>query len=212
MLRANLSNDYFENRQDRYIWIKNCQGLCDFFASLIDIVSSFSFQVDKSGQLIYPEDKNHPIFSNREDFGKELSKKITNLMEDFNQKENQGDNRDTIVFPLIQMNDAFIKIDEQVTKNIFEKADLNCKIFLALGYFNLTDEYINAIVKQSSAEYDLLLASPEANGFFGAKGLSGYIPSIYSCLEEEFFNFCSLNQQQERINLFEYKKNNWSKF
>lgn len=50
------------------------------------------------------------------------------------------------------MNDAYIKIDEQVTKNIFETADLNFKIFLALGYFNLTDGYMNAIVKQSTAE------------------------------------------------------------
>lgn len=212
MYRANLSNDYFEKRQDRYIWIQNCESLCDFFASLIGLVSSFSFQVDKSGSLTYPHDKNHPVFSSKDNFGQELSTKINNLLNDFKQRENLTDAGDTLMYPLIQMSDAFTKIDEKVTINIFEKADQNTKIYLAVGYFNLTDEYMNAIVKQSTADYDLLLASPEANGFFGAKGLSGYIPSIYSCLEEEFFKFCSLNNQLDRINLFEYKKNDWSKF
>jgi CDP-diacylglycerol--glycerol-3-phosphate 3-phosphatidyltransferase len=40
---ANLSNDYFTNRQDRYMEFTNHSPLADYFASLLDTVGSYSF-------------------------------------------------------------------------------------------------------------------------------------------------------------------------
>ncbi|KAK4055148.1 CDP-diacylglycerol--glycerol-3-phosphate 3-phosphatidyltransferase [Microbotryomycetes sp. JL201] len=48
MSGANLSNDYFTNRQDRYIEFKHNAPLADYFAELLDVTSSFSFQVTAS--------------------------------------------------------------------------------------------------------------------------------------------------------------------
>lgn len=45
-----MSKDYFTNRQDRYIVIKDCPQIADYFTDLIDTVSQFSYQADKSGQ------------------------------------------------------------------------------------------------------------------------------------------------------------------
>ena len=42
---ANLSVSYFENRQDRYILIEDCDEIANFFADLVEVVSSFSFQL-----------------------------------------------------------------------------------------------------------------------------------------------------------------------
>lgn len=44
---ANLSNDYFTNRQDRCIVIRDCAALSHYFLSLITAVSQFSYQLDR---------------------------------------------------------------------------------------------------------------------------------------------------------------------
>jgi hypothetical protein len=59
-LRANLSNDYFVNRQDRYIVIKNSPKLCDFFETIINSISEFSFKVDSTGNVTY-QNLHHPF-------------------------------------------------------------------------------------------------------------------------------------------------------
>ena len=43
--RANLSHDYFTNRQDRYIVLSECKELADFYSQLVSTVSSFSLQL-----------------------------------------------------------------------------------------------------------------------------------------------------------------------
>ena len=44
---ANLSSDYFTNRQDRYILIRNHALICDYFAGVFGIVSSFAYKNGK---------------------------------------------------------------------------------------------------------------------------------------------------------------------
>lgn len=44
-LSANLSRDYFTNRQDRYIEFANHPPLADFFSSLVTLTCSYSFRV-----------------------------------------------------------------------------------------------------------------------------------------------------------------------
>lgn len=46
---ANLSNDYFTNRQDRYIVIED-RRLADFYARLVGKVQEFSFQVKQNAE------------------------------------------------------------------------------------------------------------------------------------------------------------------
>eukprot|EP00795_Rhopilema_esculentum_P009166 gene9166-16833_t len=46
MSGANLSNDYFTNRQDRCIVFEDCKELCDYFHGLVETVSSFSLELD----------------------------------------------------------------------------------------------------------------------------------------------------------------------
>lgn len=63
---ANLSNDYFTNRQDRY-FVLNDKHICDFYCGLVKKVQQFSLQMDKSNnvhintnwnQLPYEGEKN----------------------------------------------------------------------------------------------------------------------------------------------------------
>lgn len=47
--RANLSETYFTNRQDRYILIENCPQLANFFDALVEAVGSCSFMLNMRG-------------------------------------------------------------------------------------------------------------------------------------------------------------------
>lgn len=56
---ANMSRDYFTNRQDRYIVIED-RRLADFYARLVGRVQEFSFQVQPSAELRMPGGRASP--------------------------------------------------------------------------------------------------------------------------------------------------------
>lgn len=123
-----------------------------------------------------------------------------------------GDRRpapDTWIYPLIQMKPFEIQIDEIVTETLLTEAERGAKVYLTTGYFNLTQAYMD-LVLGTRAEYQILLASPEVNGFFGAKGVAGAIPAAYVHIERQFYGeVCSLGQQ-ERVRLQEYWRRGWT--
>lgn len=55
---ANLSNDYFSQRQDRYILIKDVPKLANYFEELVESISSFSFDLNQGPD----ENKGEPRF------------------------------------------------------------------------------------------------------------------------------------------------------
>ena len=215
--RANLSNDYFINRQDRYIILKNCEQLCNYYESIIDSISEFSFSVNKNGQVEYlnKNTRQHPFLGNFREFSHGLStniNKVFKIYESINERKLNDGNSKAFVYPLIQLHDCDIRRDEEVTTKIFENAPSMSKIELAVGYFNLTKNYINSILKKSLASYNVLLSSPEANGFFESNGFSKYIPKIYSNIEENFFKSIPRHHKPNRdVYLNEYNRPNWSK-
>lgn len=59
--RANLSDQYFTNRQDRYIVFQDCKHLCDFFDKLVSTVSSMSFLLKPDNSVtLHPGWSIHP--------------------------------------------------------------------------------------------------------------------------------------------------------
>lgn len=116
---------------------------------------------------------------------------------------------DTWIYPLIQMKPFGIQIDEMVTETLLTEAERDAKIYLTTGYFNLTQAYMDLILG-TRAEYRILLASPEVNGFFGAKGVAGAIPSAYVYIEHQFYNEVCCLHQQERVQLQEYSRAGWT--
>lgn len=73
---------------------------------------------------------------------------------------------DTWIFPLVQMGQLNILHDSEVTLKLLQSASLGARLKLATGYFNLTSDYISAVLKQCQATCDLLTAHPTTNGFF----------------------------------------------
>ena len=190
--RANLSNDYFTNRQDRYFLIDNCKELADFYDGLISQVAKFSFQLDKNNQVhLDSEWFLHPATSDVTAFVTEARQKIVSYYEncirtsrtrlqEFSNKSISSRNlpqkvlsihssdspsrsssqSDTWIFPLVQMGPFHISYDDQATSKVFQDTEPGSRIKLATGYFNLTGEYIEKIIRKSPSNYEILMAHP----------------------------------------------------
>ena len=62
VFRANLSESYFTNRQDRYVLLQNSTHIADFFSRLVGAVSSVSFHLQSDNSLELSDDlKVHPF-------------------------------------------------------------------------------------------------------------------------------------------------------
>lgn len=116
---------------------------------------------------------------------------------------------DTWIYPLIQMRPFAIRTDELVTASLLTEAEHGARICLTTGYFNLTQAYMD-LVLGTRAEYRILLASPEVNGFFGAKGIAGAIPAAYVHIERQFYHAVCRLGQQDRVQLQEYQHPGWT--
>jgi len=68
---------------------------------------------------------------------------------------------DTIIYPLVQMGPVNVNVDEQVTSRLFRSAPRGAVLYLASGYFNLTDNYRRSIVDRCTATFEILTAAPE---------------------------------------------------
>nr|XP_006635218.1 PREDICTED: CDP-diacylglycerol--glycerol-3-phosphate 3-phosphatidyltransferase, mitochondrial isoform X1 [Lepisosteus oculatus] len=224
---ANLSDSYFTNRQDRYVLLQGCREVADFFAELVGAVADSSLQLQPDDGARMQEGRVHPYKGDRTEFAAAARQRVMGVMNSARARQRleataaqegegagegtaAGPGRgDTWVFPLVQMKPLGISLDEQVTKRLLTEAGGDCRIYLTSGYFNLTRAYVQLLLG-AAADYRILLASPEVNGFFGAKGVAGSIPAAYVHIARQFYSRVCRLGQQERIRLHEYHQRNWT--
>lgn len=202
---ANCSNDYFLQRQDRYVEIQD-ENLADFYCELIGIVNSFSKECCKDGI------KSTSI--PKEEFIRNMRLEIATFINKWKEKQASRSDDDpevnSWVFPLVQMGEYNINQDEVTTQRLIESAPQLSQLRLATGYFNLTEQYSKTLLDRSKANISLLMAHPNANGFLGASGPAGGIPHAYSLIARQFWNRVSNSSQCGRIKLLEYERPQWT--
>ena len=66
-----------------------------------------------------------------------------------------------MVYPLVQMGPVDVTVDETVTGRVFRGAPSRAVLYLASGYFNLTDNYQRCVVDECAATFSILSAAPE---------------------------------------------------
>ncbi|CAK1547272.1 unnamed protein product [Leptosia nina] len=202
---ANCSNDYFQKRQDRYIEIDD-SDLADFYCELIDEVTKFSMNEHNDYSHTLP----------KEVMIKSLNNNVNDLINKWREQQNtklslqNADEKDTWIFPLIQMGEFGIKQDEHVTCSILKTAPRGGYIRLATGYFNLTETYSKTLLQLCKSNISLLMAHPNANGFMGAAGPAGGIPHAYSLIAREFWQQVIEYNQKSRVQMLEYERPGWT--
>ncbi|XP_062976208.1 CDP-diacylglycerol--glycerol-3-phosphate 3-phosphatidyltransferase, mitochondrial isoform X2 [Elgaria multicarinata webbii] len=233
---ANLSDSYFTNRQDRYVFLQDSPEIADFFTELVDAVGDVSLQLQQDDTVKVMEGMVHPYQGDKMAYCEAANRRVMEVINSAKTRQEQlhtqtfhsnhakgeiplskdpkavGDVQpepDTWIYPLIQMKPFGIQIDEIVTETLLMETERGANVYLTTGYFNLTQAYMDLILG-TRAKYQILLASPEVNGFFGAKGVAGAIPSAYVHIERQFFSEVCCLGQQERIRLQEYCRNGWT--
>lgn len=216
MCSANLSTDYFTNRQDRY-WLINNKEVANYYALLIEYMRKLSFPLiaDESIDTELPI-RNLPelqaakyknMFSPEKDleYGNQILNEFLteskHLLSPFEQTKKCKKDFAFIV-PSIQMGKYSIYDDLlfDMLNNVRDESEIT----LATAYFNIDDRLSNFILN-SKNPWKLLTASPHSNGFLGSKGLSGLIPYMY--LNREYELLKNLKEKgKENVSFYEWDK------
>ncbi|KAL0074455.1 hypothetical protein J3Q64DRAFT_1649246 [Phycomyces blakesleeanus] len=219
---ANLSTDYFTNRQDRYIVFDQQPELAKYYHNLINLVGSFSYQLglpqptQESYSLTMPSSMPDPVCQSTQ-FKAKVRSRLENFIADAMTETKKNDSEDdTAVLPVIQMGPFGIRQDEKMTLELLEIVHRQGKskdswwtIHLTSGYFNFTDRY-KAFILRTQARFQFITASPEANGFFNSRGVSRFLPPAYTHIERQFYRQVTRANKQDVISIEEYKRSGWT--
>ena len=226
---ANLSNDYFTNRQDRYYLFKS-RNFSNYYFKLHQLISSYSYQiikpmVDGSINIIWP-DSNPTVepTKNKRLFLREASQ----LLDGFLKSSKQSlpitavGQFSTLVYPISQFTPLFPKYNDKSTEKRTILSLLSTITSNAIswtftaGYFNILPDIKAKLLATPVAEANVITASPFANGFYQSKGVSSNLPGAYLYLSKKFLQDVCRYRQDHAITLREWqrgvvnKPNGWS--
>jgi CDP-diacylglycerol--glycerol-3-phosphate 3-phosphatidyltransferase len=227
--RANLSKDYFTNRQDRY-HIFASKEITDYFAGIHEAVSCLSYLVQprKSGVLdshkspgyLLEWPDSNPAPSPHADpnaFVKNASLILNPLIKpptsSAKRAPTSSPTYDTAVYPLSQFT-PILRPDTStehlgltaVLKALNADGCSASKWMFTAGYFNIHPELKSLLLASKSQHGTVVTASPWANGFYGSKGISGLLPPAYTLLSRRFLESVHRANQGSRIELKEWRR------
>ena len=208
MSGANLSEDYFTNRQDRYLVMRNMNRLAGLYHDFVGLLSGFSDVV--SGNKT-------KILTNR---NSTLRDKLRDALHDFAssyQRENEYDSSsyNSWVLPTFQFGELDLFQDDEMITKLLRRRKTHESVDFATGYFNMPESMMNLLLHDCDIKRTrILMSSPEAHGFHSAKGISGALPLAYAERSRLFFERIQQQQQQSddvsNISLHEYTRDGWT--
>lgn len=157
--------------------------------------------------------KHLPYESDYEVFASEAKKRLQEFFHSAFEAQSRcqiGKEDDTWIFPTLEMGQLNIHHDSLVTRKILASAEKGSILNIATGYFNLTQTYMDTLVNECEADCSIVMAHPNANGFKGSKGPAGGIPDAYTLIARKFYEQMQKSNQDDRISLLEYERNNWT--
>ena len=217
LCRANLSKDYFTNRQDRY-HVFSSSKVTEYFATIHQAVSKLSFLVTPAPNaeagyvLAWPDSNSAPSpLEDPNQFIIRATKILDPLIKP--SKPALASRSDTAVYPLGQLT-PLLRPDTStehpvliaVLRTLSSSALADSKWMFTAGYFNIHPDLKRLLLESKSSHGTVVTASPWANGFYGSKGVSGLLPSAYSLLSRRFLEDVQRVGRASQIELKEWRK------
>ncbi|OAA58991.1 cdp-diacylglycerol-glycerol-3-phosphate 3-phosphatidyltransferase [Niveomyces insectorum RCEF 264] len=240
---ANLSTDYFTNRQDRYHLFSSA-ALTDAYWRLHRGVASLSFLVqpraDAGNGSGADDNDNHPGFDmvwpasnpapsplhDPQAFVAGATGVLRGLLAPPTQRSANDDARtdhpaaaappDTAVYVLAQMTQLLQQPNSStewpavthVLRTLARPAYADASWTFTAGYFNPAPALTQMLLATACARGNVVVtAAPEANGFFGSKGVSGMLPDAYTLLARRFLRAVDAQGRGGCITLKEWRRN-----
>ncbi|RHY00444.1 hypothetical protein DYB36_007885 [Aphanomyces astaci] len=167
MSGANLSGDYFTQRQDRYMQLHNAD-LAGFYHTFVKVHPN-----------TYP--------TSHVDFASALLS-----LQDY-QPTTPRWTTTTMAIPTIQFSPLDILHDEDTLSHVLHRLPASSRIDIASGYLNFPP-FLIRLLADRAFHLDVVTAAPSANGFFNGNGIKGALPMAYSLIEAEFYDRFATSQ------------------
>lgn len=218
MSGANLSDDYFTNRQDRYHVFKSAQ-ITAYFSKLHHTVCGLSYRVvpakDSSGfTMEWPSTNIQPApLSDPKAYIEAATKALQPLARPKTHSALSKHPSDTQVYPLLQMT-PLLKPDTStelpaltgLLRRLGQPEFAGSKWTFTAGYFNMTPEVRKLLLQANPSSATVVAASPWANGFYGSKGISGMLPAAYTLLSRRFLDAVSKEGLNKQVSVKEWRR------
>lgn len=216
---ANLSLDYFTNRQDRY-HLFSSRELTDFFWGLHSAVSSLSFRIQPSPseagfEKVWPATNAAPSPLDRpKEFVSQATSKLQQIIlpSQTPPAASKADH-DTRVYPLAQMTQLLspdtsteLPAVTHVLNTLAAPEFSNSSWTFTAGYFNPAPSLTRLLLSTASHHNVVITASPFANGFYQSKGVSGMLPDAYTLLARKFLHDVHARKKDLAITLKEWRQ------
>lgn len=221
---ANLSSDYFTNRQDRYYLFRS-KPFADYYFQLHQLISKLSYKVIRSNnrqkfQLSWPQSNiaEEPKHSKKR-FVKQATQKLSSFLQASHGAQDAADvemrsmkEHPTIVYPISQFTPLFAGSHDYSTEkptllNVFSTiTHSSINWTFTAGYFNMFPDIMKKLIATPSKMGTVITASPYANGFFESKGVSGNLPAAYLHLSKKFLENVKNNGKEKNIVLREWRR------
>lgn len=216
---ANLSNDYFTNRQDRYHVFKS-KEITDYFYQIYRTVCDLSYRVIPSDKqpsgfvLEWPESNAHPApLADPKGYIATATNALAPLLNPRRESPLLERETDTQVYPLLQLT-PLLKPDTStelpaltsILSKLGKPPLAGSKWTFTAGYFNMTPEVRQLLLNSNPASANVVAASPWANGFYGSKGVSGLLPAGYTYLARRFLDAVSRSSLSNQIAVKEWRR------
>ncbi|KAI9679092.1 MAG: CDP-diacylglycerol--glycerol-3-phosphate 3-phosphatidyltransferase [Trizodia sp. TS-e1964] len=218
---ANLSSDYFENRQDRY-HVFSSKDMTNYFERIHNAISSLSYLVQPNLQnsagydLVWPATNPCPApLDNPREYIIHASSVLKSLIQaPKNQSAmSNGTLNDTIVYPLAQFspllspdNSTEYAAIKSVLTLLSKPAFIGSRWVFTAGYFNPVPEITRLLLATKLTRGTVITASPWANGFYGSNGVSGLLPPAYTLLSRRFLERVQKSGKSDAIELKEWRR------
>lgn len=167
--RANLNNDYFKDRQDRYVSLSNTPLLADYFHGLIKCLSDLSFTVTSAPKLslLPPPALLKGGKNERDKFRRECATSINMFATTWRDRTSSTKAKMlkasdfTVVAPALQMDCFNMRQEQTAMMKFFEIVNHHSySVSIAAGYLNMPRLYETQLLK-SKAILKLITSSPQ---------------------------------------------------
>lgn len=219
---ANLSEDYFTDRQDRY-YLFHDKKLTDYYFDIQKAISSLSYQLlpttkpkgFQNFRLSWPSsNKSCEPDMNLHRFISDLSYLLEPLLKQHSlgtfEEYTDTDDFDTIIYPVSQFTPLFKKNEDASTEKpavlrILSYLDSpKIRWWFTAGYFNMLPQ-IQERLLNGQAQGSVITASAKANSFYKSSGVSYYLPEAYLLIAKKFLEEIEKRGKAHLIKLFEWQ-------
>lgn len=215
--RANLSNDYFTDRQDRYHVFSSAE-ITSYFRTLQATVSTLSFLVVPSPSLpagytlLWPASNNAPSpLSHPSRYISAATTRLAPIIAPSSSRPYPA-NSDTTVYPLTQLTQLLtpdtsteLPAVTSILHTLAAPSFATSRWTFTAGYFNPAPA-LTRLLLASASHGTVITASQQANGFFGAAGPAGLLPGAYTLYARRFMEAAAAGGRGSAIRLLEWRR------